>query len=86
MRKNPHVRICGGLGSATTLVYPTLERPEVHIDVPDRVHTPRARPGPDGGCPARPAARVAVTLRDTVAVRCRSGEEHHSTCSRWSPR
>ena len=21
MRKNPHVRICGGLGSATTLVY-----------------------------------------------------------------
>ena len=23
MRKNPHVRICGGLGSATTLVYPT---------------------------------------------------------------
>ena len=26
MRKNPHVRICGGLGSATTLVYPTLER------------------------------------------------------------
>ena len=24
MRKNPHVRICGGLGSATTLVYPTV--------------------------------------------------------------
>ena len=24
MRKNPHVRICGGLGSATTLVYPTF--------------------------------------------------------------
>ena len=24
MRKNPHVRICGGPGSATTLVYPTL--------------------------------------------------------------
>ena len=24
MRKNPHVRICGGLGSATTLVYPTI--------------------------------------------------------------
>ena len=23
MRKDPHVRICGGLGSATTLVYPT---------------------------------------------------------------
>ena len=26
MRKNPHVRICGGLGSATTLVYPTPVR------------------------------------------------------------
>ena len=26
MRKNPHVRICGGLGSATTLVYPTTVR------------------------------------------------------------
>ena len=28
MRKNPHVRICGGLGSATTLVYPTTRWPE----------------------------------------------------------
>ena len=26
MRQNPHVRICGGPGSATTLVYPTLRR------------------------------------------------------------
>ena len=26
MRQNPHVRICGGPGSATTLVYPTLLR------------------------------------------------------------
>ena len=25
MRQNPHVRICGGPGSATTLVYPTSE-------------------------------------------------------------
>ena len=25
MRQNPHVRICGGPGSATTLVYPTLD-------------------------------------------------------------
>ena len=24
MRQNPHVRICGGPGSATTLVYPTM--------------------------------------------------------------
>ena len=27
MRQNPHVRICGGPGSATTLVYPTAIRP-----------------------------------------------------------
>ena len=26
MRQNPHVRICGGPGSATTLVYPTALR------------------------------------------------------------
>ena len=30
MRKNPHVRICGGLGSATTLVYPTAPNSGVH--------------------------------------------------------
>ena len=30
MRKNPHVRICGGLGSATTLVYPTASRRRLH--------------------------------------------------------
>ena len=39
MRKNPHVRICGGLGSATTLVYPTafvveVGRPVVHEPTP----------------------------------------------------
>ena len=28
MRQNPHVRICGGPGSATTLVYPTTTRPQ----------------------------------------------------------
>ena len=31
MRKNPHVRICGGLGSATTLVYPTPCWPRVIV-------------------------------------------------------
>ena len=25
MRQNPHVRICGGPGSATTLAYPTVK-------------------------------------------------------------
>ena len=28
MRQNPHVRICGGPGSATTLVYPTPCTPQ----------------------------------------------------------
>ena len=32
MRKNPHVRICGGLGSATTLVYPTPPRLDEEVD------------------------------------------------------
>ena len=32
MRQNPHVRICGGPGSATTLVYPTP-----HVLLADRV-------------------------------------------------
>ena len=34
MRKNPHVRICGGLGSATTLVYPTPWTPRVQEETP----------------------------------------------------
>ena len=33
MRQNPHVRICGGPGSATTLVYPTLVRRHVDPNV-----------------------------------------------------
>ena len=34
MRKNPHVRICGGLGSATTLVYPTHDTQRVDVSLP----------------------------------------------------
>ena len=34
MRKNPHVRICGGLGSVTALVYPTGFKP--HGNVPTK--------------------------------------------------
>ena len=36
MRKNPHVRICGGLGSATTLVYPTADGRQVVVASPGR--------------------------------------------------
>ena len=31
MRQNPHVRICGGPGSATTLVYPTARQHHKHL-------------------------------------------------------
>ena len=42
MRQNPHVRICGGPGSATTLVYPTASgrwarRRHAHDDGRDRL-------------------------------------------------
>ena len=33
MRQNPHVRICGGPGSATTLVYPTIDWKEVETGI-----------------------------------------------------
>ena len=33
MRQNPHVRICGGLGSATALVYPTFTRGKEAVEI-----------------------------------------------------
>ena len=36
MRQNPHVRICGGPGSATTLVYPTVC--DLHVNPGVRIH------------------------------------------------
>ena len=39
MRQNPHVRICGGPGSATTLVYPT----QTLLDTYERGLVPRPR-------------------------------------------
>ena len=41
MRQNPHVRICGGPGSATTLVYPTTTWP--HYWLGWRCCRPRSR-------------------------------------------
>ena len=44
MRQNPHVRICGGPGSATTLVYPTTRIVEVeHPDSPKEREKPVGR-------------------------------------------
>ena len=53
MRQNPHVRICGGPGSATTLVYPTAAG--------------RGRRGPDTArlCAA---ARAQATRPDRPAI------------------
>ena len=43
MRQNPHVRICGGPGSATTLVYPTgFRRVQGCQDMPALVAALRA--------------------------------------------
>ena len=50
MRQNPHVRICGGPGSATTLVYPTSS-------VGEQLGGASARTGPRG--PLRPCAAVS---------------------------
>ena len=38
MRQNPHVRICGGPGSATTLVYPTPEWVRDYVMVHELMH------------------------------------------------
>ena len=43
MRQNPHVRICGGPGSATTLVYPTGHEPRPRAPAASRPS--HSRPG-----------------------------------------
>ena len=49
MRQNPHVRICGGPGSATTLVYPTATWAQAQ----------ELEPALEQAMEARTAARVA---------------------------
>ncbi len=54
MRKNPHVRICGGLGSATTLVYPTRNgNPAGDFSKAPRCGA-KTRRGTECQCPAMP--------------------------------
>ena len=65
MRQNPHVRICGGPGSATTLVYPTACRDQRRGHsasgwrgnglVLDLVASPRSCSSLRPGLPALPA-------------------------------
>ena len=82
MRQNPHVRICGGPGSATTLVYPTVQLGLVCLV--DGGHTAPAEERddaewPEGGtaceCHAPPEVE-AVRLphrADWQGVQCGSG-------------
>ena len=49
MRQNPHVRICGGPGSATTLVYPTVPTVASAIVMPSLSNSPWIRGAPQVG-------------------------------------
>ena len=78
MRQNPHVRICGGLGSATTLVYPTAtdaatQEPAEEVS---RVHgaASRARFGAPGSTvnDVRTCARRATTRSRSSSLTIRN--------------
>ena len=60
MRKNPHVRICGGLGSGMALVYPTDRRDRVprHAKVGNLILSRVLRPARRH---RRSSSRVAAT-------------------------
>ena len=59
MRQNPHVRICGGPGSATTLVYPTTDGDQASRFLE---HDLRQLIGRLRGCPGRDAFRAAARI------------------------
>ena len=71
MRQNPHVRICGGPGSATTLVYPTAAPTHRRPDHPYHVLVvpPRhpAGPGQHGEDEAARQARRLLTAFQIAA-------------------
>ena len=74
MRQNPHVRICGGLGSATALVYPTAQGPH---DAPELHNSAGVSPRADHLVEARGAqARI---LRERVADQREVGVEGRRT-------
>ena len=77
MRKNPHVRICGGPGSATTLVYPTIVSAAVVLEMDGAVC--RAARIVLGGVAPVPwrvpdAERILVGQRVTPALAARAAE------------
>ena len=53
MRQNPHVRICGGPGSATTLVYPTPNGSHATGAIQRRGHDGQVKQGEQEGLHAR---------------------------------
>ena len=73
MRQNPHVRICGGLGSATTLVYPTAPGRGARHPI-GRVHYSSVR-GPVKLTDQQRAAQAPAHAQDG-SCRC-----HVHTCS-----
>ena len=78
MRQNPHVRICGGPGSATTLVYPTTDRRQRRRDSDHdllddrRLEADRLR-DEDGGdlASANQTMTRPITISLTATVRTR---------------
>ena len=71
MRQNPHVRICGGPGSATTLVYPT----PVWVDAPADLGAARAERLTDNG-----------GRRPSLAKNGRNAGKVLENCERWRVR
>ena len=73
MRQNPHVRICGGPGSATTLVYPTLPSHR-------RLHRGEQHRQGEGGAKRRGAGFEELANRTcavpSTAGPCDSQERH----------
>ena len=66
MRQNPHVRICGGLGSATTLVYPTADR---RRDAPSGLHVGLRRLADADLVRGKTVGIDATTLEANAALR-----------------
>ena len=86
MRQNPHVRICGGPGSATTLVYPTLSLshsrgPAGRLAATDAAVT-RFRTGLEGARTYTLAGRLSLTPSVEVWLPHDGGEKRVDVCRR----
>ena len=66
MRQNPHVRICGGPGSATTLVYPNLRSGMARSALSGAVNR-KANAPPTGKVTLRVQVRLDFGLDDRKA-------------------